>query len=113
MHKIGPLGAVEPSNLGNRPPGTEEVIAASTPGDWAQGEAFCANLPAMRLHSGRDDDLEAGIAGGPGDRQAMRAEIPILSDQKEELWAPLCVRRGERRRCGRGVYDVGEGHSEG
>ena len=54
----------------------------------------------MRAHPGRDDDLEAGAAGGAGHRQTVRAEIPILGDEKEQLWPPR--RRGRDGRSAEG-----------
>ena len=60
----------------------------------------------------RYDDFEPGVACGPGDRKAMRAEVPILGDQEEELRPPRRVRCGGRRRLGFGPYGIGNGHWE-
>jgi len=60
-------------------------------------EAFLADLFAMCAHSGHDDNFEAGISCGPRYRETMRAEVPILGDQKEELRPARRVRCGRRR----------------
>ena len=85
MDEVGPLGAIDPRNFGNRPPGAKETVPAPAPLDWAQCEPFVADPIAMRTHAGRDHDIEAGRAGGARCRQTVRAEIPILGDEKEEL----------------------------
>ncbi len=66
----------------------------------------------MRAHAGRDHDIEAGRPGGARHRQTVRAEVPILGDEKEQLWPP-------RRAGGRGPWrqvqrfcDNGQGHVE-
>src|ERR1700730_17126097 len=100
VDNVGPLGSIKLRNFIDRPSRTDQPIATPSPGDRAQDEAFLADLFAMCAHSSRDDDLEAGISSGPRYRQTMRAEIPILGDQKEELWPPCRVRCGRRRRHG-------------
>ena len=41
----------------------------------------------MLAHSRRYDHFETGVACGPGDGQAVRAEIPVFGHEKEELRA--------------------------
>jgi hypothetical protein len=71
VNDVGPLGTVQSSDPGNRLRGTEEPIAATSPGERTQGEALIEDLLAVVSHPGCDDDLEAVIARGPGDREAM------------------------------------------
>ena len=52
----------------------------------------------MRAHTGRDHDIKAGRPSGARRRQTVRAEVPILCYEKEELWPPRRAgRRGDRR----------------
>lgn len=100
MDEVGPLGAIELRDFGNCPPGPNEPIAAAPPTEWAQREAFVTDAIAMRAHACRDDDIETGIAGSARRRQTVRAKIPILRYEEEELWPP---RRAGRRRPSRQV----------
>src|SRR5207253_9622162 len=75
----------------------ERPVAAPPPGDRAQRKAFVADLLAVPPHPGRDHDFETSVARRPGDRQAVRAEIPVLGHQEEDLW-PACAGRGRERR---------------
>ena len=59
MDEVGPLGAIEPGDLGNRPPGAEEPVAAPPPADRTQAKTFVADAIAMRAHTGCDDNIEA------------------------------------------------------
>ena len=88
MDEVGLLGAVEPRNFGNCPSGANEPVPAPAPADRAQRETLVTDSIAMRAHAGCDYDIKAGGAGGARHRQTMRAEVPILCRQKEELWPP-------------------------
>src|SRR5260370_41289221 len=88
MEDVGALGMIEPCDRGNRPCGAEQPVAAAPPGDRAQREALLADLLAVLPHPGRDHHRETILARRPGDRQAMRAEIPVLGHQKKQLWPP-------------------------
>ena len=85
MHDVGPLGAIEPRDVGYSPRCADQSIAAPPPPQRAQPEPFAANALAMRLHPCRDNDLETGVARRPRHRQAVRPEIPILGDEEEQL----------------------------
>ena len=102
MDKVGLLGAIEPGDFGNCSPGANEPVPAPPPAERAQGETFVADPIAMRAHAGRDHDIEAGCPGGSRRRQTVRAEVPILCHEKEELWPPRRAgRRGPWRRVQR------------
>ena len=110
MHKVGLLGAIEPGDFGDCPSGANQPVPAPPPPDRAEAETFVTDLVAMRAHAGRDHDIEAGCPGGARRRQSVRAEVPILGDEKEELWPP---RRGGGRGPSRQVQrfcDNGSGH---
>ena len=64
----------------------ENPIAQPLPRKRAQGEPFHGDPLAMRPHPGGDDHVESGVARRPRHRQAVRAEIPVLGDEKEQLW---------------------------
>src|SRR5262249_59463152 len=85
VDEVGRLGAVEADDLPQRAQMADEPVAAPPPGERAQRKPLAADLLAMCALPRRDDDLEPGIAGRPRDRQAVRAEIPILGDEKEQL----------------------------
>jgi len=94
VDKIRLLCSIEPSNFGYGTGGANQPIAASAPRDRADGKALFSNSIAMSANAGCDDDLESGAARGAGDRQPMRTEIPVLGNQKEQLWPPQGIRRG-------------------
>src|SRR5438270_3688358 len=112
MDNIGPFGAIEPRNFGNGPPRANQPVAAPPPADRTQRETFVADPIAMRAHARRDHDIEAGCPGGARRRPTVRAEVPILGDEKNQLWPP---RRAGRREASRQVQrfcDNGHGHVE-
>ena len=112
MDNIRPLGVIESGDFGNCSPGANEPVPPPPPADGAQSETFVADPIAMRAHAGRDDDIEAGRPGGARCRETVRAEIPILCYEKEELWPP---RRPGRRGPSRQVHwfcDNGKAHVE-
>src|SRR6185503_17279954 len=47
---------------------------------------------AMGNDARRHRHGEAGIAGGPGLRQAVRPKIPVLGDQEDQLRSFACLR---------------------
>ena len=49
-----------------------------------QMKSFGLDRRAMAIDPGCDVHLEAGVAGGPRHRQAVRDEIPILGDEIDE-----------------------------
>ena len=110
MKDVGALGAIEPGDCANRPHGAEEPVAAPPPGDRAQREALLADQLAVLAHPGRDHHLETGVARRAGDRQAMRAEIPVLGHQEEQLWPPRGSGGRKRHRWDGGPGRIGVGH---
>ena len=64
----------------------EDPVAQPLPGKRAQGEPLGGDPLAVRPHPGGDDHVEPGVARRPRHRQAVRAEIPVLGDEKEQLW---------------------------
>ena len=113
VNKIGALGAIEPSDLGNRAPGADQSVAAASPAERVQPESFLADRLCMRAHPGRHDDRKAGLARGPGDRQAVRAKVPILGNEEEQLEAPRCAAPAGRQWRGRRGYGIGNRHFAG
>jgi hypothetical protein len=86
VHDVGPLDAIEAGDRADGPGGAEEPVAAPPPGERAQRKALGANLFAVRPYAGCHDHCEPRRARCPGEGQAMRAEIPVLGYQEEELW---------------------------
>jgi hypothetical protein len=112
MYEIRRFGAIEPRDFSDCPAATGETVAAPAPADRAQCEAFLPDLLAMRAHASRHDDVEPGGARGAGDWQPMRAEIPILGDEEEELRPVRGMRYAEQWRRRYGGGDIQKSHGE-
>src|SRR6516162_2242596 len=92
VDNIGSLGPVELSNFKDSSSCAAEPVATPPPGERAQDETLVQDRFAVSAHAGRDDHLETGLARGSGDWQTVRAKIPVLSHQEEELWPPTGTR---------------------
>jgi len=91
MKNIGALSSIEAGNRRNRSHGADEPVTASAPSERTKRETFLCDLRAMSTHPGGNDDIEAVVARRPRHRKPMRAEIPILSDQKQQLGPSLAI----------------------
>ena len=83
MHDVGPFPPVQPCQYPDR----RQLVgnpALAAPGQRDQAEALLLDALAMRVHAGRHQHLEAGIARGARLRQAVRPEIPVLGNQKQK-----------------------------
>src|SRR5262245_61416830 len=101
VNDVRPLAAVKRGDCGYRSPGPKHPVAAAAPWQRMQPEPLGADRLTVISHACCDDDLEPGIAGSAGHRQPVRAEVPILGDQEDELWPPpdSVVRSGRIRGC--------------
>ena len=63
-----------------------------------QAKPLGADTVAVHALARRHDDLEPGVSRRPRDRQAVRPEIPILGDQKDQL-RPLGAPAGRSKLC--------------
>src|SRR5579863_229821 len=86
IEEVGFFGPVEPDDLPQRTQMTQNTAAAPAPAERMQREALRLDRLAVFAHPRRNRHSEAGIARRPRHRQAVRAEIPILGDEKEQLW---------------------------
>ena len=109
VQNIGAFDPVKPGDRSNRPGRAGESVAAPPPRQRAKRKAFVGDRPAMRAHPCRDHDLEPVVARRPRDRQPVRAEIPILGDEKQQLRPPRPVARGGQ--LGIGADRIVESHA--
>ena len=86
MDDVGSVEAIKARDGADGSGSAKKPVAAPPPRERAQRETFGADLLAVRPHPGRHDHREARVSRGPGEGQAMRAKIPVLGHQKEELW---------------------------
>src|SRR5580704_2833100 len=86
IEDVGLLGAIEADDLAQCAEMARQPVAAPLPGEGEQRKSLRADPFAVVAYPGRDRDRETGVARRPRDRQAMRAEIPILGHEKEQLW---------------------------
>ena len=82
---VGPLFAIEVGDFGHRPRRADGAVPAPAPGERPELEAFASDLLVVFAHPRRHDHFEPGVAGRSRDGQTMRAEIPILGDEEEQL----------------------------
>ncbi len=85
MHDGRPLAPVQRRNRRDGPAGGDRAVAATAPVQRLEAKSFGADPVAMVALARRDDDFEPGIPRRPRDRQAVRPEIPVLGDEKDQL----------------------------
>src|SRR5215472_3728928 len=91
MKNIGALGSIEAGNRRNRSHGADEPVTPPAPSERANRETFLRDLRAMSAHPSGNDDIEAVVTRRPRHRKPVRAEIPILGHQKQQLGPSLAI----------------------
>ena len=86
IEDVGSLAAIEPHDFPQCAQPAEDAVAAPLPAERVKRKPLAANLLAMLAHPCRDRHGKPRIARRPRHRQAVRAEIPILGHEKEQLW---------------------------
>ena len=109
VHDSRPLAPVQRRDRRDSAAGAENAVAAPAPVQRLEAKPFGADPVAMNALACRDDDLEPGIPRGPRDRQAVRPEIPVLGDQKNQLRPHA---RRERRPVARRLANRSVGNCE-
>jgi hypothetical protein len=91
MNKIGSLSTIEPDKIHQRAKLFQGIEPASVESHRAEREARIRDAFAMPINASRHDHVIPGLAGGDGEFEPMRNEIPIFRDKEHELSAPTGI----------------------
>ena len=85
MHDIRLHAPVKRAKLAHRCELTQRVLARATHVDRMQLQARILDKLCMRLDPRRDDHAKTRCLRGARQRQTVRAEVPILGYEKQQL----------------------------
>ena len=96
MDNIGRFSTIEPDKLHQRTDLLQKIGPGPVESHRAERESRVGDALAMLVDTRRHHDFIAGPAGGDGEFEPVRNEIPVLRDDEHQLSAP-CRIGGLRR----------------